>query len=74
MKKITLKIEKKEYDVNLKDEIAMEMEKIIENDFSDPENISLKELLSAYIKNSIDKQHLQNDLNILHKKINSLNP
>jgi len=74
LKKVTLIIEKKEYDVNLKNEIALEMKTIIENDFKEPENISLKELLYAYIKNSIEKQHLQKELDVLHKKINDLGP
>lgn len=72
MKKITLKIEAKEYDINLQEDIAAEMEKIIHGDFRHPEDISLKELLSAYIKNTIDKHHLQQELDSIYSKINSL--
>ncbi|MDQ1243663.1 MAG: hypothetical protein QG565_3 [Campylobacterota bacterium] len=72
MKKVTLTIEKKEYDVNLKDEIAQEINEIIKNDFKEADNISIKELLFAYIKNSLDKRYLEKELKSLHNKINGL--
>jgi len=72
LKKVTLRIDKKEYDINLKDDIADEITKIISGDFERPEDISVKEILAAYIKNSIDKHHLQNELNELYERINRI--
>lgn len=73
MKKVTLKIDQKEYDINLKDDIADEIEKIIQEDFIHPDDISVKALLSAYIKNSIDKHNLQRQIDAVYDKINRIN-
>ena len=72
MKKVTLKIDKKEYDINLNDDIADEIEKIIQQDFANPGDISIKELLAAYVKNSIDKHHLQHEIDTVYDKINRI--
>lgn len=72
MKKVTLKVDKKEYDINLNDDIADEIEKIIQKDFAHPDDISVKELLAAYVKNSIDKHHLQHELDTVYDKINRI--
>ena len=72
MKKVTLKIDQKEYDINLKDDIADEIEKIIQEDFTNPDDITVKDLLSAYVKNSIDKHHLQREVDTVYDKINRI--
>ena len=72
VKKVTLKIEAKEYDINLQDDIAEAMGRLIHEDFSSPDEISIKELLSAYIKNSIDRHRLQDELETIYRKIDAI--
>ena len=69
MKKVTLKVERKEYDINLKDEIADFIISHLSNDFEDSENLKVKELLIAYIKKSITLKESEDKLTLLKKEI-----
>ena len=72
VKKVTLKIEGKEYDISLQDDIANAMEQIIASDFGRHANLGVKELLHAYIKTSIEKQALQQEIDAIHARIRHL--
>ncbi len=72
MKKVTLKIEGKEYDITLQDDIAKTMERIIAADFDHKNNVAIKELLHAYIRTSIEKQTLQQEIDAIHQRLKSL--
>ena len=72
MKKITLKVERKEYDINLKDEIADFIISHLSNDFEDSENLKIKELLIAYVKKSIQLKESEGKLSLLKKEIENV--
>jgi hypothetical protein len=72
VKKITLKVERKEYDINLKDEIADFIISHLSNDFEDSENLKIKELLIAYVKKSIQLKESEEKLSLLKKEIENV--
>jgi hypothetical protein len=72
MKKVTLKVERREYDLNLKDEIAHFIMTHLSNDFHDRENLKVKELLVAYIRKSIELKEAEDKLALLKKEIEDI--
>ena len=72
MKKVTLKIDNKEYDISLKDDIARAVEELIAQDFTPHGNITVKELLYAYIKASIENETLKNEIDAIHTRVTGL--
>jgi len=72
MKKVSITVEKKEYDINLKDEIADFIISHLSQDFKDSQNLKIVELLQAYIKKSIQFKEAQEKLDILKEKIEQI--
>ncbi|BCD67462.1 hypothetical protein [Nitratiruptor sp. YY09-18] len=68
MKRVTIKIEGKEYDINLKNDFAQALETELEKELPPYENNSIKELLQAYLKKCYDCYVLEQKLQKLLKK------
>ncbi len=69
MRRVTIKIEGKEYDIQLSDDFAESVEEELEKELPPFENNSIKELLQAYLKKCYDCHVMQKRLREILKKI-----
>ncbi|MRI58102.1 MAG: hypothetical protein C6H99_01195 [Epsilonproteobacteria bacterium] len=69
MRKVTIKIEGKEYEINLDDSFAIYMKDEFEKLFPKNGSSTIKDLLSAYLKKSYDCYLMEKKLDNIIKKI-----
>ncbi len=68
MKKFTIKIEGKEYEIELQEEFAKYMEKELEKNLPKWQNNAIKDLLGAYLKKCFECYTLEQKVEKLLKK------
>ncbi len=69
MKKLTISIAAKRYDISVSDEFAEVFEKEIEKTFIKEGNNDIKTLLKAYVKKSYEKFLLDKEIESMYKKL-----
>lgn len=70
MKKISVKIETKNYDISIHETMTQAVDRAISTLGS--ENISAKKLLEAYLAKVIECEQLQSELHLINKEIDSV--
>ena len=68
MKKLTISIAAKRYDISVSEEFASTFEKEIEETFTKGNN-DIKTLLSAYVKKSYEKFLLEKEIDSINEKL-----
>jgi len=68
VKKLTISIAAKRYDISVSEEFAKEFEKEIEETFIKGNN-DIKTLLSAYVKKSYEKFLLEKEIDNINKRL-----
>ncbi len=71
MKKLTISIAAKRYDISVSDEFADEFAREIEKTFTKEGNNDIKTLLSAYVKKSYEKFLLEKEISSISEKLDS---
>ncbi len=69
MKKLTISIAAKRYDISVSDEFAKEFAREIEKTFTKKGNNDVKTLLSAYVKKSYEKFLLEKEIASISEKL-----
>ncbi len=69
MKKLSISISSRRYDISISDEFAKEFEKEIEDTFIKDGNNDIKTLLSAYVRKSYEKFLLEKEIETIYKKL-----
>lgn len=69
MKKVTITIDGKKYDISLENEFADKIEKDILKDFSSTSSADTKALLSAYLKKCFEYYTLLENIQDIYEKI-----
>ncbi len=69
MRKVTIKIDGKAYDINLKEDFAKSLEEELEKELPPYHNNSTKDLLNSYLKKCYDCYVLEQKIENLLKKI-----
>jgi len=69
VKRVTIKIEGKEYDINLKSDFADALEVELAKELPPFENNAIKDLLQAYLKKCYDCYLIEQKLQKLLKKL-----
>ncbi len=69
MKKLTISIAAKRYDISVSEEFALDFEKELEKTFVKEGNNDIKTLLSAYVKKSYEKFLLEQEITKISQKL-----
>ena len=69
MRKLTIKIEGKEYDIQLQDDFAKSLEEELDKELSPYHNNTSKDLLQAYLKKCYDCHLLEKKMRKILKKL-----
>ena len=69
MRKISIKIENRKYDISVEEDIVDEFEKSISKDLNIAGNNSIKDILEAYLKKNYEVVILKKRINKLLKKL-----
>ena len=69
MKKLTVSIAAKRYDISVSDEFAEVFEKELEKTFIKDGNNDIKTLLGAYVKKSYEKYLLEKEIEAINLKL-----
>ncbi len=69
MKKLTISIAAKKYDISVSEEFALIFEKELEKTFVKESSNDIKTLLSAYVKKSYEKFILEKKIEDIYKKL-----
>jgi len=72
VKKLTISIAAKRYDISVSEEFAKEFEKELEETFTKGNN-DIKTLLSAYVKKSYEKFLLESEIDSINEKLKMKN-
>jgi len=69
MKKLTISIAAKRYDISVSEEFALDFEKELEKTFVKEGSNDIKTLLSAYVKKSYEKFLLEKEIDNINEKL-----
>ncbi len=71
MKKLSIVVAAKKYDISISDEFAVIFEKEIDETFAKEGNNDIKTLLSAYVKKSYEKFLLEKEIESISERLDN---